>query len=126
MASLGTWLFTKINGELVGTDEFGNRYYRTRPGSNNRHIGRGHGERRWVAYKGAAEPSKVPPYWHGWLHHVTDDIPIERDKTLLYPWSRQHVPNLTGTSLAYRPPGHLKSGGKREKATGDYEAWKPE
>ena len=34
--------------------------------------------------------------------------------------------NLTGTGLAYRPPGHLKSGGRREKATGDYEAWKPE
>lgn len=125
MASIGTLVFTKLYGDLVGTDEFGNKYYRTKQGVETSHIGRGRGERRWVVYKGRAEPSKVPPYWHGWLHHVTDDIPIERDKTLLYPWSKPHLPNLTGTDLAYRPPGHVKAGGTREKATGDYEAWEP-
>lgn len=126
MATLGTLLFTKFHGELVGEDEFGNRYYRSKRGDATDHIGRGRGERRWVVYKGSAEPSKVPPYWHGWLHHVTDDIPIERDKSPLYPWSRQHTPNLTGTDLAYRPPGHALAGGERPKATGDYQAWSPE
>jgi NADH:ubiquinone oxidoreductase subunit len=33
---------------------------------------------------------------------------------------------LTGTELAYRPPGHALAGNHRDKATGDYEAWTPE
>jgi len=36
------------------------------------------------------------------------------------------VPNMTGTALAYRPPGALEKGGQRAAATGDYEAWAPE
>ena len=33
---------------------------------------------------------------------------------------------MTGTENAYLPPGHTLEGGKRAKATGDYEAWRPE
>jgi NADH:ubiquinone oxidoreductase subunit len=32
---------------------------------------------------------------------------------------------MTGTPLAYRPPGSLLAEGKRPKATGDYEPWRP-
>ena len=32
---------------------------------------------------------------------------------------------LTGTALAYRPPGHTLKGGHRAPATGDYEPWTP-
>jgi NADH:ubiquinone oxidoreductase subunit len=39
---------------------------------------------------------------------------------------REHVPNLTGTDRAYRPPGHTLQGGRRDRATGDYEPWTPE
>jgi NADH:ubiquinone oxidoreductase subunit len=39
---------------------------------------------------------------------------------------KEHRPNLTGTPLAYRPPGHTLKGGHRAPASGDYEAWKPE
>ena len=53
-------------GELVGTDEFENRYYRC---DRSRLHGR---ERRWVLFKGEAEASRVPPEWHAWLHHTTD------------------------------------------------------
>ena len=56
--SLGTWIYTLFNGDLVGMDEFGNNYYR---GKGKKLNGR---ERRWVTYKGAAEASKVPPEWH--------------------------------------------------------------
>ena len=41
-------------------------------------------------------------------------------------WGQEHRPNLTGTIYAHRPQGHILAGGKRKKATGDYEAWKPE
>ncbi len=53
--NLGTILYTWIFGELVGSDEFGNRYYH-----NPEDLRRGR-ERRWVMYKGDHEPSKVPP-----------------------------------------------------------------
>ena len=26
--SLGTWIYTLVNGDQIGTDEFGNKYYR--------------------------------------------------------------------------------------------------
>ena len=41
-------------------------------------------------------------------------------------WEKDHLPNLTGTVLAWRPKGAISRGGERQAATGDYEAWKPE
>lgn len=120
---IGTWLFTKLKGELVGSDRYGNRYYKERGGKRNvRNNGR---DRRWVMYNGTPEGSKVPPVWHAWLHHTTDAPPVGTDGPL-YAWQIDHQPNMTGTPQAYRPPGSILKGGHRAKATGDYEAWKPE
>jgi NADH:ubiquinone oxidoreductase subunit len=116
MIDVGTWLYTLIFGEQVGTDAFGNRYYRNR---RQTRYGR---ERRWVVFKGRVEASKVPPEWHAWLHHMTDQ-PLTNAK--VRPWQRQHLPNLTGTPHAYRPQGHDLRGGKRAPATSDYEPWTP-
>lgn len=112
----GTALYTLFFGKLMGSDSFGNRYYE-RKGGRYRHA------QRWVVYRGAVEPSKIPAEWHGWLHHIVDVPP--RSDAPLYRWQRPHQPNLTGTSGAYFPPGHRLSGGKRHKATGDYKAWSP-
>ena len=112
-------LFTALKGKKrVGRDELGNTYYRAkpRPGYSR--------ERRWVMYKGAPEASKVPPEWHGWLHHQTDEVP-EGPESFRRPWQKPHQPNMTGTNHAYRPPGHILEGGQRDKATGDYTAWSP-
>ena len=117
--NIGTWLFTLINGDFVGEDEFGNRYYRTR---KKPRYGR---EQRWVVYKGVVEASKVPPEWHAWLHHMVSD-PLTESAARARPWQREHLPNLTGTPFAYRPRGHELRGGQRAPATGDYEAWTPE
>lgn len=116
--SLGTRLFTWLHGELVGTDSFGNRYYR-----DKRTAGRGR-ERRWVLYKGEPEASKVPPEWHAWLHKITKEPP-QPGAQPQRPWQKEHLPNLTGTDLAYRPLGSQLRGGQRSKATGDYEPWVP-
>lgn len=116
--TLGTRLFTMLCGEGVGTDARGNRYYRAKrraPGQR---------ERRWVLFEGAAEASKVPPDWHAWLHHTSDVVPAERAPPMRS-WQREHVPNLTGTPDAYRPPGHVLKGGRRGRASGDYEPWEP-
>ncbi|HZL59519.1 MAG TPA: NADH:ubiquinone oxidoreductase subunit NDUFA12 [Stellaceae bacterium] len=126
MTTIGTRIFTWLKGEHLGTDSFGNRYYRERGGGAlKRGGGRWSRERRWVIYNGEVEASRVPPEWHAWLHHTIDSMPADAGKRQ-YPWQKEHQPNLTGTPAAYRPPGSLLKGGEREPATGDYEPWRPE
>ncbi len=121
MASLTTLLFTAMFGKKVGQDEFGNRYYCTKFFSKQ--VGRYGKERRWVIFNGKAEPSKIPPLWHGWMHYTLDTIPTGKEASA--DWQKPHLPNLTGTEFSYLPSGHTDSGGKRDKATGDYTPWQP-
>ena len=116
--SIGTALYTWMNGKRVGEDAYGNTYY-----EHQRAPKRGR-RKRWVVYKGIVEPSKVPAEWHAWLHYIDQDPPAQGDRPRSE-WQKDHLPNLTGTQYAYRPPGHVLAGGKRDKATGDYEAWTP-
>ena len=106
---------------VVGQDEFGNRYFRTRGGKIDPTLLM---ERRWVIYNGEAEASSVPPSWHGWLHH-TVDVPPTEERYQPRPWQKPHRPNLTGTPGAHRPTGSTLAQGRRPKATGDYKAWNP-
>ncbi len=123
--TIGTRLFTWWKGELVDSDQLGNRYYRERGGGPRvRGGGRASRERRWVIYDGEAEASRVPPEWHAWLHHSVD-APPRPGQWPHYPWQKEHLPNLSGTPLAYRPPGSLLRGGHRAPASGDYEPWTP-
>ena len=83
-----------------------------------------HFERRWVIYNGTAEASRIPPEWHGWMHH-TVDVPPTEDNYKSREWEKPHVPNMTGTPQAYRPSGSTLASGRRPKATGDYQPWTP-
>ncbi|MCL5778721.1 NADH:ubiquinone oxidoreductase subunit NDUFA12 [Limibaculum sp. FT325] len=112
--TMGTRLYTARNGELVGEDEAGNRFYRSRDG-----------KRRWVIYNGEAEASRVSPDWHGWLHHTFDEAPSESPLPRKG-WEKPHVPNMTGSAEAYHPPGSVLTPARRPRATGDYDAWQPE
>lgn len=106
-------------GEYVGDDQFGNKYYRAKPRKGYNH------DRRWVHYKsGNVEASEVPPEFHGWLHHQTNQFPLAQNG-FRQAWQKPHQQNLTGTTLAYKPTGHQLSTGQRNRATGDYEAWTP-
>lgn len=116
----GTRLFTWRQGVLVGRDDHGNRYFRQRAGVGPLGV-----PRRWVIYQDLADASKVPPEWHGWLHHTVDDAPTS-STYVAKPWQKPHVMNMTGTPQAWRPKGSILSPGVRPKATGDYKAWKPE
>jgi NADH:ubiquinone oxidoreductase subunit len=120
LSQIGTLLQTSLCGEEVGHDQFGNRYYRARGKAPNADKG-GVREKRWVMYKGEPEASKVPPEWHIWLHHTANaSLPDgARQK-----WQKPHIENMTGTPDAWMPPA--LEGKARPKATGDYEAWKPE
>ena len=111
--TLGTRFFTWRKGIKVGEDASGNVYYRNSDAS-----------KRWVIYKGLAEPTTVPPEWHGWLHHTVDTPPTEAEYTPR-DWQKPHRPNLTGTPGAYRPRGSILTPERRPRATGDYDAWSP-
>lgn len=118
--TIGTMIYTWLRGAEVGRDEFGNRYYRDKTGMR-----RARREKRWVVYEGDAEATKVPPDWHAWLHHLSAEPPPPGGLPTRKVWQKPHQPNLTGSPQAYRPPGHDYQGGKRAKATGDYEPWTP-
>ena len=110
--TVGTALWTRRKGVEVGRDDEGNVYYTNADGT-----------RRWVIYDGEADASRVAPEWHGWLHHIWPDPPSEvpvPNKS----WEKPHLPNLTGTPLAYAPAGSIRRTDPEPKS--DYEAWTPE
>jgi NADH:ubiquinone oxidoreductase subunit len=111
-ATIGTSLQVWRQGRKVGGDALGNVYYGSKQG------------RRWVIYKGANDPSRLPPEWYAWLHHQFDAVP---DEALPPPpkFLKEPTGNLTGTPQAYRPAGALERGGIRQAASGDYQAWTP-
>ena len=115
---LGTWLFTKMRGELVGTDGEGNRYYQ------DKRVVDGRRRKRWVIYNGYTEATMIPPAWHGWIHHTVDTPPVD-ERYVAHAWEKPHRPNPTGTPAAQRPIGSTLAQGRRPKATGDYKAWVP-
>lgn len=110
---LGALVDVFLSGTLVGADTFGNRYYTNKK------------NRRWVVFRGTTEASKVPPEWQQWLNRVEDTAPVGTAAAPRFFWQKPHLPNLTGTVHAYRPPGHIMGKGARDKATGDYEPWQP-
>jgi NADH:ubiquinone oxidoreductase subunit len=118
-ATWGTRWFISRKTTLVGQDEEGNRYYKTR--AIDKALGR---ERRMVIYKNESEASKIPPGWWGWMHYRTDFSPMDENYEMKE-WQKPHVENLTGTPNAYRPEGSLFKSGQRAAVTGDYKAWTP-
>lgn len=97
----GTRLIIWWRAQLVGEDEFGNRYYEDRKPD---HLGH---KKRWVKYKGIPEASKIPADWHSWMHYVQDDLPKVHKK---YYWEKPHQPNRTGTPQSYHPKDKSNQG----------------
>ena len=110
--TMGTRFFTWRKGEKVGEDNQGNVYYRSAD------------DRRWVIYNGAAEASRIPPGWHGWIHHRTNEVPDKSYEPR--EWQQAHKANPTGTAEAYRPDGSLYKPQASAEATRSYQAWQPE
>jgi NADH:ubiquinone oxidoreductase subunit len=121
-ATIGTsFTLWKRKARLVGEDQQGNRYF-----EEGRAPSHPEGyKRRWVIYHGFAEGSRVPPDWHGWLHHQWDEPPTVAPLPIKK-FERQHLPNMTGTPLAYRPSGSLARVDAASEPLQDYEAWTPE
>ena len=112
-ATLNTGLWTLLYGERVGTDEYGNVYYRTRGGKIDPALGF---ERRWVIYNGYCEGSATPTGWYGWLHY-TVDTPPTAENYKARAWEMPFEANQTGTANAYRPAGSMLASGQRPATT---------
>lgn len=90
-------------GTLVGTDEFGNKYYENPNYFVPRNRWVEFNEKRWLDYNA----SQIPPEWHRWMTHMTE-YPPTVEKPVSYPWMLPHQENMTGTSDAYMPHSTVK------------------
>ncbi|MBN9565181.1 MAG: NADH:ubiquinone oxidoreductase subunit NDUFA12 [Alphaproteobacteria bacterium] len=110
--AIRSWFF----GVKIGEDEFGNAYYESKRLKDS--FGRA---KRWVKMKGYVDASKVPAHWHGWLHYTIQN-PTNKPT---YTWSKEHLPNLTGTPFAYHPQSNTTTSHKATTTNTSYNAWKP-
>ena len=103
--TLGTFLKTLLFGKYVGSDTFGNKYYK-----NNKN-------ERWVIYSKNIEATKITSVWFLWMHHTVDKVPDKKNKKHL--WQKKHLENQTGSKNSFRPI-KIKKNNEDKK----YETWK--
>ena len=103
--TLGTLFKTLFYGKYVGSDDLGNKYYKSKKNE------------RWVIYKDNIEATKITSDWYLWMHHTIDKVPDK--KNAKYSWQKKHLENLTGTDKSYRSVKIKKNSIKKK-----YETWK--
>lgn len=103
--TFGTFLKTLFFGKYVGSDSFGNKYYKSKKNE------------RWVVYSKSIEATRITSDWYLWIHHTVDKIPDDKDKK--YKWQKKHLENQSGTRNSYKPIKITKNSLKKK-----YEAWK--
>ena len=113
--TVGTKLYTYLNGKKVGEDYFGNSYYESKDKTN-----------RWCIYSNESEASKISPEWNSWLRFISVTSPKDNDTD--HNWQKLFNGNLTGIEGAYKP-GTVRVSSSKEvfnSYESDYQAWKPE
>ena len=88
--TLGTRINTIFFGKIVGTDEYGNKYYQNKSG------------KRWVIYNGEIDASTIPNEWYSWIHYTNNKIE-NLHKLEKYKWQKEHLANQTGSANSYHP-----------------------
>ena len=104
--TFGTRIKTILSGKLIGSDEYGNRYYQNKKG------------KRWVIYANEIDASKIPVEWYSWIHFMPNKIE-NIHKLDKHNWQKPHQPNLTGTDSAYYPNKNNKNATEKK-----YKSWK--
>jgi len=104
--TFGTFLKTLFFGKYVGSDEHGNKYYKSKR------------DERWVVYAKDIEATKITSNWYLWMHRTIDKIPDGEVKKK-YSWQKRHLENQTGTSNSFKPVKISKKNIKKK-----YETWK--
>lgn len=110
-----------VDGELKGTDEFGNQYYED--------LRRNPNLQRYIIYAGSpkhVDASRIPPRWHHWMCYITDETP-DRQAPAAGRYITQHqmtkLSNM-GSQAQYIPKGSILRHEPREHAS--YEVWTKE
>ena len=113
--TVGTKLYTFLNGKKVGEDYLGNFYYESKDKKN-----------RWCIYSDQSDASRMSPEWNSWLRIITNTLPTTNKST--YKWQKRFDGNTTGLDSAYKP-SVVRVGRPNEDLENyhsDYKAWKPE
>ena len=97
--TFGTFLKTLFFGKFVGSDDYGNKYYKSKK------------DERWVVYADNIEATKITSDWFLWIHHTIDKIP--ESKQSKFPWQKKHLENQTGSSNSFKPVKIRKNNGNR-------------
>jgi len=58
-----------------GEDSYGNRYYKKRRSGKK---GEKDQEKRIVIYFGSPDAAHISPEWYGWIHYMSDKIPLKK------------------------------------------------
>ncbi|KAK0397919.1 hypothetical protein QR680_002338 [Steinernema hermaphroditum] len=77
-------------GTLVGEDKFGNKYFEDNSFFMPRNRWVQYPDRVWLDY----DASQIPPEWHRWLHHISNETPVEKPPNNPH-WVLQHEENLS-------------------------------
>ena len=104
--TFATRIKTILSGKLIGSDEYGNKYYQNKRG------------KRWVIYANEVDASKIPVEWYSWIHFMPNKIE-NKHKLEKYDWQKPHKPNATGTEAAYYPNKNKKDAIEKK-----YKSWK--
>ena len=104
--TFGTRIKTILFGKLIGSDEYGNKYYQSKK------------VKRWVIYANEIDASKIPVEWYSWIHFMPNKIE-NIHKLEKHDWQKPHQPNLTGTDSAYYPNKNNKDATEKK-----YKSWK--
>jgi NADH dehydrogenase len=103
--TFGTFLKTLFFGKYVGSDQYGNKYYKSKKNE------------RWVVYSKNIEATKITSDWYLWIHHTVDKIPDKKD--IKHVWQKTHLENQTGSDNSFKPTKIEKNSIKKK-----YETWK--
>ena len=109
--TVGTRIWSYLNGIEIGKDENGNRYFSNKKDS-----------KRWVIYGGQVEATAVNPEWNNWLRFTSIEKPGEVKS---HDWQLEHKSNQSGTSKAYSPNSSIFNNKSNNKKRIDYEKWSP-
>ena len=103
--TFGTLLKTLFFGKLIGKDEQGNKYYKSKK------------DERWVVYSSSVEASKIPGEWYLWIHHKIKEITKKKKKN--FNWQKKRKEKLKGKDKSYSPRKIINKKIKKK-----YESWK--
>ena len=113
--SIGTIIYSLLNGKKVGEDNQGNKFY----------IHKKNNKKKWVLYKKQIDPTNLEVEWQLWLTKadIGEETIINKQS---FKWQKSKKANLTGTIDSYHPAKKSKKEeiylDKKNKSS----IWKPD